>query len=131
MELFASMHDYRVDNLGVYLDTPPSKIAEFQMNYRDPARRMEAYLDYYAHNHPLASWSQVAEILRMFGLPQKADVVEKTYVQGMHLQNSLSHDIHYCITSMSVALSHHVVYDVVFVIITKFAHVCVNCPSVS
>ena len=104
MELFASMDDYHVDSLGDYLNTPPSKIDEFQMNYRDPARRKEAYLDYYAHNHPLASWSQVVEALRRFGLPQEADVVEKTYVQGMHLHSSLSHDmyIHYCITSMSV-----------------------------
>ena len=94
MELFASMDDYRVDGLGVYLNTPLSKIAEFQMNYRDPAWRKEAYLDYYAHNHPLASWSRVAVALRLFELHQEADVVEKTYVQGMHLQSSLSHDIH-------------------------------------
>ena len=94
MELFASMDDYRVDSLGGYLETPPSKRAEFQMNYQDPARRKEAYLDYYAHNHPLASWSRVAVALRLCELPQEADVVEKTYVQGMHLQSSLSHDIH-------------------------------------
>ena len=131
MELFASMNDDYVDIMAGYLNTPPSKTNEFRMNYQDPARRKEAYLDYYAHNHPLASWSQVAEILRMFGLPQKADVVEKTYVQGMHLHNSLSHDIHKCIMSTIVAQSHHFVYDVVFVIILKFAHVCVNCPSVS
>ena len=94
MELFASIDDYRVDSLGVYLNTPPSKKAEFQMSYQDPAQRKEAYLDYYAHNHPLASWSRVAEVLRLFGLYQVADMVKKTYVQGMHLQNSLSHDIH-------------------------------------
>ena len=94
MELFASMDDNCVDNLGVFLYTPPSKRAEFQMNYRDPARRKEAYLDEYAHNHPLASWSRVAEVLRWYELPQEADVVKKTYVQGMHLQSSLSHDIH-------------------------------------
>ena len=88
------MDDRYVDAMGHFLDTPPSKEAEFKLNYQDPARRKEAYLDYYAHNHPLASWSQVARELRMFGLPQEADVVEKTYVQGMHLRNSLSHDIH-------------------------------------
>ena len=87
------MDDDHVDAVGVYLDTPPSKRAEFQMNYRDPARRKEAYLDYYAHNHPTASWSKVADVLRLYGLYQEADVVEKTYVQGMHLQSSLSHDI--------------------------------------
>ena len=111
------MDDDHVDDLSSYLNTPLSKIAEFQMNYRDPARRKEAYLDEYAHNHPLASWSRVVGVLRMYGLPQEADVVERTYVQGMHLQSSLSHDIHKCIMSTSVALSHHVVYDVVFVII--------------
>ena len=95
MELFASIiDDYYVDSLVFYLDTPSSKRGEFQRNYQDPAQRKEAYLDYYAHNHPIASWSRVAEILQEFGLSQEADVVEKTYVQGMHLQSSLSHDIH-------------------------------------
>ena len=131
MELFASMNDYRVDGLGVYLDTPPSKKDDFKLNYQDPARRKEAYLDEYAHNNQLASWSTVTEALHMCGLLQEADVVKMTYVQGMYPQSSLSHDIHKCIMSTSVALSHHVVYDVVFVIILKFAHVCVNCPSVS
>ena len=69
-------------------------MAEFKRNYGDPARRKEAYLDYYAHNHPLASWTEVAKVLRSFGLLQQADVVKKTYVQGMHLQSSQSHDIH-------------------------------------
>ena len=94
MELFASIDDGDVDAVSGYLDTPSSKRAEFQRNYQDPARRKEAYLDEYAHNHPLASWSQVAEVLQEFGLSQEADVVEKTYVQGMHLQSSLSQDIH-------------------------------------
>ena len=94
MELFASMDDDNVDALCVYLYTPSSKMAEFQMNYQDPARRKYAYLDEYVHNHPLASWGEVTEALLAFGLHQEADVVEKTYVQGMHLQSSLSHDIH-------------------------------------
>ena len=94
VELFASMYDGHVDALGSHLETPPSKSAEFRMNYQDSARRKEAYLDYYAHNNPVASWSTVTEVLRRCRLPQEADVVEKTYVQGMHLQSSLSHDIH-------------------------------------
>ena len=94
MELFASMDDGHVADLDFYLNTPSSKKAEFQMNYQDPARRKEAYLDEYAHNHPLASWSEVVEVLHDYGLNQEADVVEKTYVQGMHLRSSLSHDIH-------------------------------------
>ena len=95
MELFVSMDDDLVDTLGeYYLDTPSPKRAEFRMNYQDPARRKEAYLDYYAHNHPLTSWSEVAEALCECELPQEANVVKKTYVQGMHLRSSLSHDIH-------------------------------------
>ena len=88
------MDDDHVDDLGVFIDTPPSKKAEFQRNYQNPAWRKEACLDYYAYNHPLASWSKVAEVLHRFGLSQEVDVVEKTYVQGMHLRSSLSHDIH-------------------------------------
>ena len=94
VELFASMYDGLVDHLCNHLDTPLSKRDEFRMNYQDPARRKEAYLDEYAHNYPLASWSQVAGALYEHGLFQEADVVKKTYVQGMHLQSSLSHDIH-------------------------------------
>ena len=101
MELFASMDDYRVDSLGVYLDTPPSKKAEFQMNYQDPAWRKEAYLDYYTHNNPLVSWSEVAVALRLSSLPKEADVVEKTFVQGMHLHSSLSHDMYSTFTAVS------------------------------
>ena len=87
--------DYNyVDDLSYFLDLPTSKIAEFQMNYQDPALRKKAYLDYYVYNNPLASWSQVAVTLRSFGLPMEADVVENTYVQGMHLQSNLSHNIH-------------------------------------
>ena len=89
-----------VDDLGICIETPSSKIAELQSNYRDPARRKEAYLDYYVHNHPLASWTVVVKALRWYELyhsyelHQQADVVENTYVQGMHLQSNLSHDIH-------------------------------------
>ena len=83
-----------VHDLIVYLETPLSKIVELQSNYRDPARRKEAHLDYYVHNNPLASWTEVAEVLCVLGLRHQADVVENTYVQGMHLQSSLSHDVH-------------------------------------
>ena len=84
MELFASLSDEYVDNLGGYLGTPLSKITEFKMNYKDPARRKEAYLDYYVHNNPLASWTKVARALHYYGLPEQATVVENTYVKGMH-----------------------------------------------
>ena len=84
MELFASMDDGDVDVMGEYsLGTPSSKSEEFQMNYQNPAQRKEAYLDYYAHNHPLASWTKIAELLHVCGLSQQAAVVENTYIQGM------------------------------------------------
>ena len=82
VELFASMDDCDVDLVGIYLDTPPSKRSEFEMTYQNPAQRKEAYLDYYVHNHPRASWTQIAEALRGYGLPQQATVVENTYIQG-------------------------------------------------
>ena len=88
------MDDSYVDRLSIYLKTPSSKKAELQSNYRDRARRKEAYLDSYVHNHPLASWTEVAKALRRYGPPGQADVVENTYIQGMHLQSNLSHDIH-------------------------------------
>ena len=77
------MDDEYVDFMGHYLDTPYSKIEEFQMNYQNPAQRKEAYLDYYAHNHPAASWTKIAEALRLYQLPQQTDVVKSTYIQGM------------------------------------------------
>ena len=81
------------DFLGVFLDIPLSKREEFRMNYKDPARRKEAYLDYYVHNNPFASWTKVAEVLHGCGLYEQATVVENTYVKGMHTQIScLSHD---------------------------------------
>jgi hypothetical protein len=82
VELFASMDDWRVDFMGNYLDTSPSKREEFKMNYQNPAQRKEAHLDYYVHNHPLASWTKIAKLLHDYGLPQQAAVVENTYIQG-------------------------------------------------
>ena len=77
------MSDVFIDYMGQnYLDTPLFKREEFKMTYQNPDRRKEAYLDYYVHNHPLASWTKVAETLRVFGLLQEANVVENTYIQG-------------------------------------------------
>ena len=82
VELFASMDDMAVDFMGDYLDTPSSKSEEFKMTYQNLAQRKEAYLDYYVHNHPAPSWTQIAEALRGYSLPQQATVVENTYIQG-------------------------------------------------
>ena len=84
VELFAPMNDRYVDRMSVYLATPSSKSKEFLWNYRNPAQRKEIYLDYYVHNHPTASWVQIAETLRQYGLPRQAAVVENTYIQGIN-----------------------------------------------
>ena len=78
--------DECVDSMGIHLDTPDSKWKEFQMNYQNPAQRMEAFLDYYVHNHPAASWTKVAQVLCQYQLLQQAAMVENTYIQGMPLQ---------------------------------------------
>jgi hypothetical protein len=83
VELFASMDDRIVDDMGNYLDTPSSKVEIFKMNYQNPAQRKEAYLDYYVNNHLAASWTMIAGVLRQCGLPQQAAEVESTYIQGM------------------------------------------------
>ena len=76
------MSDGFVDGMGKYLGTPSSKREEFKMTYQHPAQRKEAYLDYYVHNHPAASWTKVAETLRWYLLSKQATVVENTYIQG-------------------------------------------------
>ena len=83
VELFAAVDDWAVDLMGTYLDTPSSKREEFKMNYQNRAQRKEAYLDYYIHNHPLASWTKIAKLLHVCGRPQQAAVVENIYIQGM------------------------------------------------
>ena len=83
------MDDEDVDHMGIYLDTPYIKNQEFMINYQNPAQRKEAYLDYYVHNHPAASWTKIAEILRSSILSQQATVVENTYIQGIKASNLL------------------------------------------
>ena len=85
VELFASMRDRDIDDMGDYLGTPSSKREEFKMNYQNPTQRKEAYLDYYVHNHPAASWPMIVGGLCFCMLPQQAAMVENTYIQGMLL----------------------------------------------
>ena len=87
VELFASVDTKYVDFLGDDLDTPSSKKEQMNHMYQNTARRKEAYLDYYVHNHPAASWTRIAKLLDRYGLHQQADVVENTYIQGMPLQS--------------------------------------------
>ena len=96
VELFAAMDDRHVDDMGVYLDTPSSKMRYTYLS--GPAQRKETYLDYYVHNHPVASWTKIAKLLHRYGLHKQAAVVENTYIQGMPL-------LLYLYKKSSVALS--------------------------
>ena len=82
MELFS---DKDINSLALYLGIPSSKKSEIKVNYQSPTQQKEAYLDYYVHSNPLASWVKIADILHLFGLPQQTNVVESTYIKGMHL----------------------------------------------
>ena len=80
VELFSDMDIY---SLALYLEIPSSKQSEIMVNYHSPTQQKEAYLDYYAYSNPLASWVKIADILRIYGLSQQADVVENTYIKGI------------------------------------------------
>ena len=84
MELFASLDHEKIDELGSqdYLGLPQSEIDKIQENFQNPTRRKEAYLDLYVHQHPCPTWSPIARILRWVQLPQQADLVDSTYVNG-------------------------------------------------
>ena len=82
-ELFATLKDDQLDALGFSLGLPWIKADEIKRNFHSPSQRREAYLDLYATDHPIPTWSQVAETLRWCGLPSQADMVENTYVHGM------------------------------------------------
>ena len=77
------MHEGMVDNIGPGLDLPDSKTEEVKGNYESPTQRRDAYFDLYVSDHPYPSWKTVAEALRRVDLPHQADLVERTYVQGM------------------------------------------------
>ena len=90
MELFAPLDPGKVDKLGgkYHLGLPQSEIARIQKDYQSPTRRKEAYLDLYVHQHPCPTWTDIAEVLRHFDLPQQADLVENTYVKGTNSSES-------------------------------------------
>ena len=81
-DLFSTMNDRLFGNVGCWLDIPLSKINEILRNYHFLAQRREANLDVYVNEHPHPSWKQLSQVLRAFGLPNQADEVESTYVQG-------------------------------------------------
>ena len=82
MELFATVEDEHVNNIGLLLGLPDSKRDEIKRHYRSSIQRREAYFDLYVSDHPCPSWRQVAEALRSVYLHDQADEVERTYVEG-------------------------------------------------
>ena len=84
MEQFASMDLERVDELGESLHLPRSEVDKIKVNYDDPSKRKEAYLDLYVHQHPCPSWQRVVKVLRgyPFDLSPQANFVESTYLKG-------------------------------------------------
>ena len=80
--LFSTMSDDKVYSLGLELDLPNSKSSEIETNYHSPAQRREAYIDAYVDDHPCPSWKVVYKALRVVGLDDQADEVDRTYVQG-------------------------------------------------
>ena len=83
IELEVDVIELRVDAIGRRLDLPYSKREEVKGNYQSLTQRRDAYLDFYVSDHPYPSWKTVANLLHHVGLPRQADLVERTYVQGM------------------------------------------------
>ena len=82
VELFETVDGRLVDDIGLWLDLPNSKINAVGGNYRSLTQRRDAYLDLYTSNYPYPSWKKVAEALRGVDLHRLASVVERSYVQG-------------------------------------------------
>ena len=81
-DLFSTLKDEKVDDVGVRLGLPNSNRSEIKRNYHSPAQRREAYIDVYVNEHPYPTWKKLSQLLRWFGLPNQADEVESTYVEG-------------------------------------------------
>ena len=80
--LFSTVIYYMVNNIGLWLDLPNSKLNEIKTKYHSLAQRREAYIDAYVDDHPCPSWKNVTEVLRFSELSDLSDEVERTYVQG-------------------------------------------------
>ena len=82
MEQFTSMNLEIVGDYAFGLHLPESEVDKIKVNYDNPSKRKEAYLDLYVHQHPCPSWQQVVDVLRDSSLRQQADFVESTYLKG-------------------------------------------------
>ena len=91
-DLFSTMKDGSVDSVTVWLGLPYSKISDIHRNYHSPAQRREAYIDVYVNEHPHPTWKWLSQVLRLLGLPNQADAVESTYVQGTIYNTSIKNN---------------------------------------
>ena len=80
-----SIGDFYETSIGELLGLPQSALKEIKKSYQSLAKRKEAYLDTYTHQHPCPSWKVISELLMECDLNQQAEGVKDTYVQGMHV----------------------------------------------
>ena len=76
-------------SIGELLGLPQSVLKEIKKSYQSMAKRKEAYLDTYTHQHPCPSWKKISEALSWCYLHQQAEGVENTYIQGMLLHTHM------------------------------------------
>ena len=81
-DLFSTMNDGWLESVRDWLFLPNSKRSEIKRKYHSPAQRREAYIDVYVNEHPHPTWKRLSQVLRRVELPNQADEVERTYVQG-------------------------------------------------
>ena len=82
-DLFSTVKDEKVDDVGAWLGLPESKKSEIKINYHSPAQRREAYIDVYVNEYPHPTWEWLSQVLLVYELPSQADEVKSTYVQGI------------------------------------------------
>ena len=97
-DLFSTMENEQVSGVGDWFDLPESKASEIKRNYHSPAQRREAYIDLYVNEHPHPNWKWLSLVLREVKLPNQADEVDRTYVQGtiIHGHNCTHRLYSYC-----------------------------------
>ena len=83
-DLFSTLEDEWVENLGILFGLPDSKTCEIHRNYHSPMEVREAYIEVYVNEHPHPTWKQISQILHELGLHIQAAEVESTYVQSRY-----------------------------------------------
>ena len=81
-ELFKKIRNHHVDDVGICLGLPLSKVDDIMNNYHSAAQRRDACIDAFINDHPCPHWRYVSRALCDVDLDHQAGVVERTYVQG-------------------------------------------------